>query len=268
MSRRGLAVLALATATLAGGCGGGDKSSASKDPFVAIKRDFEGSPPAQRAAPHWAPLASFSGKGDKAPTVTVAEGSIQWRVRWTCRKGDFRVAVQPPPSGPATSQGKCPGHRTTEFIGRGRRTLQISADGPWQMRVEEEVETPLHEAPLAAMKAKGARVLARGPFRKVERASSGAAQLHRLGNGRLALRFESFKTLANGDLFVWISQKPKIVNTRQALASKHRQIGRLKATLGDQNYVLPKSVKADEIRSIVIWCEPIRIAYATAPLSR
>jgi hypothetical protein len=44
------------------------------------------------------------------------------------------------------------------------------------------------------------------------------------------------------------------------------QIASLKSTLGSQNYVLPASVDEGSIRSIVIWCEPVRIAYAAATL--
>ena len=40
----------------------------------------------------------------------------------------------------------------------------------------------------------------------------------------------------------------------------------LKSTIGDQNYLIPAAVDASEIRSIVIWCVPVRIAYTAASL--
>ncbi len=45
-------------------------------------------------------------------------------------------------------------------------------------------------------------------------------------------------------------------------------VRRLEATLGDQNYLLPRDVDASKLRSIVIWCEPVQIAYTAATLTR
>ena len=43
-------------------------------------------------------------------------------------------------------------------------------------------------------------------------------------------------------------------------------IGNLKSTLGDQNYEVPSELPTDRIRSIVIWFEPVSVAYIAAPL--
>jgi glutathione S-transferase len=67
---------------------------------------------------------------------------------------------------------------------------------------------------------------------------------------------------------VWISSSPRPRTTRQALRSAHRQFASLKSTLGDQNYLLPANVTAADVRSIVIWCEPVQIAYTAASLAR
>jgi hypothetical protein len=42
----------------------------------------------------------------------------------------------------------------------------------------------------------------------------------------------------------------------------------LKATRGEQNYLLPAGLRADRVRSVVVWCVPVRIAYTAAALRR
>jgi hypothetical protein len=36
--------------------------------------------------------------------------------------------------------------------------------------------------------------------------------------------------------------------------------------VGNQNYEVPPDVPTERIRSIVIWCEPVSVAYIAAPL--
>jgi hypothetical protein len=90
--------------------------------------------------------------------------------------------------------------------------------------------------------------------------------LYRLPSGRLALRFERFSTSSNTDLFVWLSKAPHPKTTTAAVKAPHDQFARLKSTLGSQNYLLPRSVKQADVESVVIWCEPVRIAYTAARL--
>jgi len=116
------------------------------------------------------------------------------------------------------------------------------------------------------MKAKDAEVVASGSFYPVERRGRGKAVLHELPNDRLALRLEGFGTSNNTDLFVWLSEAERPRTTKQALRSEHTEFALLKSTIGDQNYLLPKNADADSIGSIVIWCQPIRIAYTAATL--
>jgi len=40
----------------------------------------------------------------------------------------------------------------------------------------------------------------------------------------------------------------------------------LKSTSGSQNYLLPRDVRRADVRSIVLWCEPLYVAYASAGL--
>ena len=125
---------------------------------------------------------------------------------------------------------------------------------------------PIAEPPLAAMRAEDAEVAAGGSFYPIERRGRGKVDLYRLAGGRLALCLEGFDTAANTDLFVWLSEARRPRTTKQALRSHHVELAPHKVTKGSQNYLLPESADADSIRSIVIWCEPIRIAYTAATL--
>jgi hypothetical protein len=254
---------ALPAAILFAGCGSGAPEQRRADPFEAIEREFDRGQPQERAAPRWEPVARLQGNGPFEREVDIAAGAVQWRVRWSCGKGEFRVSASPAGSGEG-AEGRCPGHGSTGFIGHGRRLVAVEAASAWRATVEQEVETPLHEPPLAAMS--HGEVLARGRFKPVERKGEGTATLYRLRSKRLALRMEDFRTTANVELFVWLSRARDPRTTRQALRTPHRQIRVLKSTLGDQNYLLPRGVRASTVRSVVIWCEPIRVAYAAAPL--
>lgn len=262
-------VAALAVALAAAGCGDSDEpSAAEKDPFRAVPQGTVVAP-SDKAAPRWEPVTTISGTGAATRTVNIAEDAIQWRVRWRCEPGTFSVTISPAPrSGDARADGDCPGRGEHSWVASGRRELRVQATGAWRIEVEQEVDTPLREPPLAAMRSPAAEVLARGEFYKVERESRGRAILYRLGNGRLALRMENFRTEANTDLFVWLSEARRPRTTQAAFRARHVEFAALKSTLGDQNYLLPRSADASRIRSIVIWCEPVRIVYAAATLTR
>lgn len=162
---------------------------------------------------------------------------------------------------------RCPDRGTSTDVRAGTVPLDVRASGRWRVRIEQQVDTPLHEAPLRAMRSPGARVLSRGRFYDLERKGRGTASLYRLAGGRLALRLEDFATSANTDLFVWLSPAARPRSSAQAARAHHVVLRALKSTVGDQNYVLPAGLPATDVRSVVIWCVPVRIAYTAAALS-
>jgi electron transfer DM13 len=255
------AALAGLAAALLVGCGGEEPR---EDPFTDIERAYEPPDPSAHAAPHWVALREASGSGSQTVTVNVDDDAIQWRVRWRCSRGDLAVSVTPRPPQSEDVRHRCPSTGAATFIGTGEHELAVAASGRWFASVEQQVDTPVTEPALPGMTT--ARRVARGDFEDVERDGSGSAALYRLPSGRLGLRFDDFVTDPNSDLFVWVSELARPQDTRQILRGPHRSIGALKATVGDQNYVLPKNVTAADVRSVVIWCEPVRIAYAAAPL--
>ena len=144
--------------------------------------------------------------------------------------------------------------------------LTVTTTKRWRVVVEQQVDTALREPLLPAMRSSKAKVIARASLYSIERASSGKALLYRLPNDRLALRMEDFKTSSNTDLFVWLSEARRPRTTKQASRAEHQTIRALKSTVGTQNYLLPRNLDVGSIRSVVIWCEPVQIAYAGASL--
>ena len=274
MSRAGFASLVLLVLLALGGCGGSDAGDAgsrtSADPFKQVSREPSLTRTARRAAPRWERVGHFTGVAPTVVPVKIAPRAIQWRARWRCASGRLALAVSPKPrSAAARSGGRCPGSGEATWVQTGAQTLKVDARGDWNVVVEQQVDTPLHEAPLAAMRAANARVVARGSFYPVERQGRGEVLLYRFGSGRSALRLRRFRTSSNTDLFLWLSTAPRPRTTKQTVRA--RQVGKLialKSTIGEQNYVLPRSVDTSRIRSIAIWCAPIQIVYTAAALRR
>jgi hypothetical protein len=250
-----LAVVALA------GCGGGSGERTERfDPFTEVRDRTVRSP--ERASARWERVATLSGSGPASEPFTIDGGAIQWRARWRCDGGRMALSA----GSRALAETRCPRAGTSADVGTGRHTLDVEASGRWRVVVEQQVDTPLAEPPLKAMRAPGARVIAAGRFYGLERRGRGTASLYRLRGGRLALRFDGFATSANTDLFVWLSTAPRPRSTVEAARAEHVVLHVLKSTIGAQNYLIPAAVKAAQIRSVVIWCVPVRIAYTAAAL--
>jgi Electron transfer DM13 len=245
------------------GCGSqGEDAGKRFDPFTEVRdRNAEHT---ERASPRWERVTTLAGAGSSTRTFSVARAAIQWRVRWRCATGRLRLTTTS--SRDALADAACPSRGTGTEVRTGAHALRIKASGGWRVVVEQQVDTPLREPPLSAMRSSRARVIARGRFSSLERRGRGTAALYRLPGRRLALRLEDFATSANSDLFVWLSTSPRPRTTVQAARAPHRVLAALKSTIGEQNYLIPRTVDAREIRSIIIWCVPVRIAYAAAPL--
>ncbi|MGH2773588.1 MAG: DM13 domain-containing protein [Actinomycetota bacterium] len=268
--------LALASVLMLLGAGCGNEKTpptAQKtrpDPFESIRARSE-SPRPKQAGPRWETVMSKSGNGDSAIGFEVSQESIQSRVQYGCETGAIKITTEPAPTNKKPlAEEQCPKQGESFFTRKGKMKLIVTAGGPWQVTVQHQVTTPLVEAPPPELTAPGARLAARGDFYSLERKSSGKALLYRLADGRLALRLEDFDTSANTDLFVWFSDVVKPENSKQAAESRYDEFAELKSTLGDQNYLVDpgtlKNLKPDEIKSVVIWCQPVRIAYAAATL--
>ncbi len=159
----------------------------------------------------------------------------------------------------------CPGEGEGFAIHTGAIHLNVEADGPWEAVVEQQLDGPLDEPPPPG--AEAASVLAQGEFYEVENPGTGRAIVLELAEGRRVLRLEDFETLATPELFVWLTTAPNPRTSIEATEAERVELGPLRSTLGNQNYVLPADVTVDQMRSVVIWCEPVGIAYTAAALA-
>lgn len=266
------ALLAIASLLLAS-CGGdadvGTTPASTRPPVSEPDTTVTTAPSTgPRAAARWETVDTLSGTGPSEHMVTVLPDALQWRARFSCETGSLLVVTEPAPRRPAplVDAGACPDEGEGYSIITGPVTLDIEATGPWDMVIDQQLDRPLDEPPLPGM-APGTAV-ASGDFFPVETEGTGTATLYRLPDGTRALRFEDFKTAENTDLFVWISSAPSPQNSAEAVASPYTSIGNLKSTVGNQNYALPADLADSQINSVVIWCEPVNIAYTIAPLTQ
>jgi hypothetical protein len=269
VSRAVLVALAAATALVLGACGGDDGAATSKkaDPFETVGKQPSLTRTARRAAARWVTVARLDGAAPATHPVTIASGAIQARALWRCTRGSFALAVEPAPRSPLDKpRGSCPGRGQTTWVKGGEQTVRVTASGRWSVVVQHQIDTPIAEPILASMREPGARVLKSGSFFDVERTGEGRARLYRLSDGRGALRLDPFRVSTNTDLFVWFSTARNPRTTAAAVKARRLHDVLLKATIGAQNYVLPKGVDPRRVRSIVIWCQPVSIVYAAAVL--
>ena len=235
------------------------------DPFTAAKQRVL---TIQPAAPRWERVTTLEGSGAKTASLKISTRARQWRVRWRCTTGAITLSVTPrPDAGRALRQRSCARSAATTWIQGGDVRLSVAAPGRWTAVIDQQVDTPLHEPPLRAMRAPAARLLASGRFYPVEGPGLGKASLYRLASGRLALRLHDLRPSAYPDLVVWISRTREPKTTEQITAAPHIPLAALKSTRGSQNYLLPENLARAEVGSVVIWRTPIKMAYTAAALT-
>jgi hypothetical protein len=255
-------VTVLVAVLAAAGCGRPEANPQAEKPGIGVPPETSADVP--RAAPRWETVSTLSSTnaGQVVP-LAILPDAIQWRVRWSCESGSLRMTTTPPPrrGGPLVS-ALCPGKGEAFSIVTGSVQLGIEASGPWTAVVDQQIDRALDEP--APPELASATVVGQGSFYGIEKTGTGTARLYRLGDGRRFLRLEGFTVSHNTDLFVWLSESAEPKTSAEALAAPKVVLGNLKSTLGNQNYEIPQSVSATGIRSIVIWCEPVAIAYSAA----
>lgn len=125
-----LGLLALAAAAVVGA----DPSSVRERMVDAVVRPEAPPPP----APSWQDVVMLRGTGTTAASpFLISDGAIQWRVNWTCQSG--RLLLEAPGRERPVVDTPCPGTGTGFATGNGPQSLQVSADGPWQLDVEQQM---------------------------------------------------------------------------------------------------------------------------------
>lgn len=218
-----------------------------------------------RSYPWWQSVTTLRGVGPATQAVTIDDGAIQWRVRWSCEAGRLWV-VTPAQSRPLV-EVTCPGNDVSYSAQPGQTTLEIKADGPWKLEVEQQIDVPLVEPPLPAMTAPDAARVANGSFYNIDQTGRGRVSIHRLADNSHALRLDDFFVTPNVDLEIRLSPLAAPQTSAEFQTAPSALVSRLDATTGSMNFLVPPQVDPTQYRSVVIWCPPVLSAYAAATLT-
>src|SRR3989344_1608176 len=75
---------------------------------------------------------------------------------------------------------------------------------------------------------------------------------------RKVLRFEDFETVNGPDLFIYLSSD--LTN------DDFIDLGEIKATKGNVNYILPENIDLEKYNKVLIWCRAFKVLFSYAEL--
>jgi Electron transfer DM13 len=122
---------------------------------------------------------------------------------------------------------------------------------------------------LAAQTAAGAAPVAllAGSFHSVAHETRGTATVHRLPDGTRVLRLTEFATSNGPDVRVYFVAAADASDDETVKKAGFVELGKLKGTIGDQNYDVPANLDLNKYRAVTIWCRRFGVNFATAPLT-
>ncbi len=222
-------------------------------------------PTSLRSSPWWQDLTTLDGSGTMtSASFTIPSGAIQWRVKWTCDTGHLVVRV--PKQVRPVVDGACPGGTEGYSVQKGLQTVQVTADGPWHLQIAQQVDVPLVEPPLPAMTAAGATTVGTGTFYNIDKTGMGKVTIYHQADGRYSARLEDFFVSPNVDLELRMSTLDAPHSSQEFSNAPNEIVATMDVTAGSVNYVFPDGVDPGKYKSIVVWCVPIKSAYAAATL--
>ena len=219
-----------------------------------------------RSQPWWQSVGKVEGTGSmNAPSFAISADALQWRAKWTCQSG--HLLVRAPEQRRPIVDADCPGSDIGYGIQKGNVGLQVTATGPWEMQIDQQVDVPLYEPPLPAMTAPGARPVLTGSLYRIDQVGTGTVTIYRLPDGSHAVRLDDFFVTANSDLELQFSPLEAPRTTKQVTDNdRSPSIATLDVTTGSLNFRMPAHVDPTQYRSFVIWCEVANSAYSAATL--
>jgi len=278
---------ALALVLGATACGGGSSGSAA-GPGTVVTRPggsvstvannpaaFDTPPSsvagARKSQPYWVPVTTFSGTGNTTTgSFTIGPEAIQWRVSYHCDTAPFEVVAVNAVG--QTSKRKladalgCSGDGQGFAADTGGQTLKVTTSGPWKIVIDQQVDVPLVEPAPAGLAS--AKVLGTAKLYNVDKVGEGTAKIYELPDGSRQVRLEDFFVSINSDLEIRLSELAAPHSTDEVEKAPFKVVAPLKATVGSMNYEVPKDIDVTRYRSVVIWCEVTRNAYAAASIQR
>jgi Electron transfer DM13 len=111
------------------------------------------------------------------------------------------------------------------------------------------------------------RVLAAGEFQSQEHATSGTASLVGLPDGSRVVRLENLAGSDGPDVRVWLSGLGAGGDWFKYRSGPYLDLGPLRATHGNQNYIVPPGADLTGLGTVVLWCDRFSVAFGSAALS-
>lgn len=96
---------------------------------------------------------------------------------------------------------------------------------------------------------------------------SGTATVYELEDGSRVLRLEEIDVTNGPDLHVILTPVVSVEGRDDVMASGYVDLGKLKGNIGSQNYDIPDDFEIPDEFTVVIYCVPFHVLFATAPLA-
>lgn len=243
----------------------GRVAAGSTGDTAAASAPAPAAPTSLRSSPWWQDVTTLDGSGAASPApFTIASNALQWRVQWTCSTG--HLVMRTPKQAKPVVDGACPEGTEGYSVQKGAQSLQVTADGPWHLTIAQQVDVPLVEPPSAAMTAAGSKVLGSGSFYNIDKVGTGKVTLYGQADGGYSVRLEDFFVSPNVDLELRLSTLDAPHSSQEFANAPSEVVVTMDVTAGSVNYNLPAGVDPTKYKSIVVWCVPIKSAYAAATL--
>ena len=120
------------------------------------------------------------------------------------------------------------------------------------------IDIELNEAsPLGTQAETISKTMLTGDFIPSAHEVSGKALILDAPEGKV-LRFEDFETVNGPDLFIYLSSD--LTN------DDFIDLGEIKATKGNVNYILPENIDLEKYNKVLVWCRAFRVLFSYAKL--
>ena len=96
---------------------------------------------------------------------------------------------------------------------------------------------------------------------------SGQVTLYRLEDGTHLIRMEDISVTNGPQLHVLLAPIPSVDSRDDLQSAGYIDLGGLKGNKGSQNYEVPPDYQIPEEMTLVIYCVPFHVVFATAPLA-
>lgn len=190
-------------------------------------------------------MAQSLTSSDKQEILTIFADRIE--------KGDIKTVDLP-------SEQELSSMSDEEFIALEQELMAMTEKDP--DTVMDETMPAMNEDPAFPLN------LATGLFKGADsfHKGSGKATIIDLDGEKRILRLEDFSVTNGPDLRVYLSSHSSPSSGNEVTKGASVELSKLKGNKGNQNYNIPDDIDIDDFGSVVIYCKPFRVVFATATL--